>query len=285
MGPPPERPQQSASSNGPALVVASGPPLGPKPSRLNQQGRSSKWGTKRNSRDKDSARKLTKADIGMPLDFRHVTHVGWDPNKGFDLDNVEDPQLKEFFVKAGVSVSQLNDPETRDFIYDFINKHGGIEAVKESFQLPDLPQAVVTAPPQTGPPPPVPARSAPLPSEAKIAWGTGQVRNAPPPPPSRTQATPAVPTSGAAPPLPPSRNPPPPKPPTPQEAAPMAMAPPPPPPPPMLPHPEQKPVTPPPPSAMPAGAPDPRSALLDAIKMGKQLKVFVILIFSVSLLE
>lgn len=51
-------------------------------------------------KDKDSKRKLTKADIGQPKDFRHVSHVGWDPNKGFDVDNVEDPQLKLFFVKV-----------------------------------------------------------------------------------------------------------------------------------------------------------------------------------------
>jgi Wiskott-Aldrich syndrome protein len=51
-------------------------------------------------KDKDSKRRLTKADIGLPRDFRHISHVGWDPNKGFDLDNVEDPQLKMFFVKV-----------------------------------------------------------------------------------------------------------------------------------------------------------------------------------------
>jgi Wiskott-Aldrich syndrome protein len=51
-------------------------------------------------KDKDSKRRLTKADIGLPKDFRHVSHVGWDPNKGFDLDNVEDPQLKLFFDKV-----------------------------------------------------------------------------------------------------------------------------------------------------------------------------------------
>jgi Wiskott-Aldrich syndrome protein len=27
-------------------------------------------------------RKITKADIGLPTDFRHLAHVGWDPNTG-----------------------------------------------------------------------------------------------------------------------------------------------------------------------------------------------------------
>ena len=39
-----------------------------------------------------------------------------------------DPKLKQFFSKAGVSERELQDKDTRDFIYDFIDKHGGIEA-------------------------------------------------------------------------------------------------------------------------------------------------------------
>lgn len=94
MGPPPERPQPKVM-NGPSQAV---PMPGPKPVAQKVQRSSTKWSNKR--REKDSARRLTKADIGLPQDFRHVTHVGWDPNKGFDLDNVEDPQLKQFFVKV-----------------------------------------------------------------------------------------------------------------------------------------------------------------------------------------
>lgn len=45
---------------------------------------------------------MTKADIGNPVDFRHVSHVGWDVNKGFDanLGNEESPELKAFFQKV-----------------------------------------------------------------------------------------------------------------------------------------------------------------------------------------
>lgn len=71
--------------------------------------------------------KLRKEDISLPTNFQHISHVGWDPNKGFDLENV-DPKLKQFFSKAGVSERELQDKDTRDFIYDFIDKHGGIEA-------------------------------------------------------------------------------------------------------------------------------------------------------------
>lgn len=37
--------------------------------------------------------KITKADIGMPQEFRHVSHVGWNPYTGFDLDNVDDRSI------------------------------------------------------------------------------------------------------------------------------------------------------------------------------------------------
>ena len=50
--------------------------------------------------------KLRKEDISLPTNFQHISHVGWDPNKGFDLENV-DPKLKQFFSKAGVSEREL----------------------------------------------------------------------------------------------------------------------------------------------------------------------------------
>ena len=71
--------------------------------------------------------KIKKEDIGLPTNFQHISHVGWDPNHGFDLENV-DPNLKKFFHKAGVDERALQDKDTRDFIYDFIDKHGGVEA-------------------------------------------------------------------------------------------------------------------------------------------------------------
>ena len=74
---------------------------------------------------KDKDRKLTKADIGPPLNFKHLTHISWDPNKGFNLDNFA--QLKQFFDKAGVKECQLQDPQTREFIYNFITQNGGIQ--------------------------------------------------------------------------------------------------------------------------------------------------------------
>jgi len=229
-------------------------------------------------KDKDSKRRLTKADIGQPNDFRHIVHVGWDPNKGFAVD-IEDPQLKLFFVKAGVSDKELQNRETREFIYDFISTHGGMEAVKDEVVYHQAPQ------PPVGPPP-VPARSAPVNNFQH------QARSAPPPLPHRTNAHP-LPPPPAPPPPPPSQPPlvtglpPPPPPPTRtpvqrQDMAPSQVSgvPTPPPPPPALPAVCAPPPLP-PPMPLPSvdsngqsalGADDPRSALLESVCIGKTLK-------------
>lgn len=50
---------------------------------------------------------------------------------GFETENLPEEEMKSFFSKAGVSEIQLEDHDTRQFIYEFINSHGGLEAVKE----------------------------------------------------------------------------------------------------------------------------------------------------------
>ncbi|XP_034255954.1 neural Wiskott-Aldrich syndrome protein-like isoform X2 [Thrips palmi] len=235
----------------------------------------------KDKRRKEEKKKLSKADIGLPQDFRHVSHVGWNPNTGFDVtDEVEGSAMKQFFAKAGVSETQLQDKNTRDFIYDFIKNHGGIDRVKDEVQSPDVPLQSPDVPP-----PPVPART---------VQSSASIRTAPPPPPppSRNQLPPPPPPSQAAA-MAPAPGPPPPPPlrtlPQRQDSARGGPAPIPPPPPPMqnaigVPAP---PPPPPPMSASTAAAPlapavpaapvapavpDLRSALMDAIRSGKALK-------------
>jgi P21-Rho-binding domain len=74
-------------SNGTVIPVA--PPPAPPASVPN-------FSSKKNKKEK---KKITKADIGLPSNFTHVSHVGWDANKGFALDNVE-PHLLQFFAKV-----------------------------------------------------------------------------------------------------------------------------------------------------------------------------------------
>ncbi|XP_017055289.1 neural Wiskott-Aldrich syndrome protein isoform X2 [Drosophila ficusphila] len=222
---------------------------------------------------KDKKRKVTKADISQPTNFMHITHVGWDAEKGFDLTgNENDQMLNDFFVRAGVSEMELKDRETRAFIYDFIQSNNVLASVK---------QDSVESPTETTPPmpPPVPTRHP----------SNGNQRSAPPPP-ARQPPPPVpvtVPGASRAPP-PPSRPPPISTAPPPPPVSAPAVAPPPPPPPP--------PAAVPPPPPMPVGeipvittthapnqaarpaapaapaAPDPRNALMDAIRKGTQLK-------------
>ncbi|KAM8891067.1 WASP like actin nucleation promoting factor a isoform 2-T2 [Spinachia spinachia] len=258
------------------------------------------------TKGKKKKKKLTKADIGTPSNFQHIGHVGWDPDTGFDLNNL-DPELKNLFDMCGISEAQLKDRETSKVIYDFIEKKGGVEAVKNELRR----QAPPPPPSRGGPPPPPPHNSAapPLPPPP-FRGGRGAPpppppsrapTSAPPPPPSRpgtlgAPPPPPPPTRGVHQPAPPPHHhqhlhhqPPPPPPPASPLLASVTPQAPPPPPPPLS---QQSPVggcapAPPPPPPPPPGPPPPaerdcdaphspspggKSALLEQIRGGAQLK-------------
>ncbi|KAK7891177.1 hypothetical protein WMY93_023140 [Mugilogobius chulae] len=150
---------------------------------------------RKDKKTKGKKKKLTKADIGTPSNFQHIGHVGWDPNTGFDLNNL-DPELKNLFDMCGISEAQLKDRETSKVIYDFIEKKGGVEAVKNELrrQAPPPPPSRGGSAPPPPPPPPHHSTSAPPPPPPPSRGGRGAP---PPPPPSRAPAS--------APPPPPSR--------------------------------------------------------------------------------
>ncbi|KAL0277156.1 UNVERIFIED_CONTAM: hypothetical protein PYX00_004531 [Menopon gallinae] len=206
-------------------------------------------------------KRFTKADIGPPQNFRHVSHVGWDVNRGFNREGeaLDDPHLKEFFAKAGVSDKQLHDPETRDFIYEFIEQHGVLKSVKKDAN------SSHAEPPEPAVAPPVPSRAPPLHPVAKplpstpVTTYNAQAR---PPPLSVSQRT------APRPPPPPHVSHAPRKPP---EADVSRSVPPPPPPPPLPPAIAAEPASTPSPKTG-AANPDLRSALMDAIKTGTTLK-------------
>ncbi|KAK3608351.1 hypothetical protein CHS0354_030806 [Potamilus streckersoni] len=218
-------------------------------------------------------KKLTKEDISGPTAFRHVSHVGWDPNKGaLDMDKV-DPDMKNLFESIGIH-NDL-DEETVDFIYDFVEKHGGMDAVKKDLENRTTPMLPSMAPPPVPPTSRHTSKPPPAPPSRTNAAGP------PPPPPNRAGAAP--------PPAPPNRNKPmgtpPPVPPSSGSslgmpfAKPPAAPPPPPlgmsgsaPPPPPLPPVAPPPMAPPPP---PLGGPSiggDRAALFDQIQQGAALK-------------
>ncbi|KAM9326939.1 actin nucleation-promoting factor WAS [Gastrophryne carolinensis] len=215
------------------------------------------------SKSKKGKKKFSKADIGAPSGFKHVGHIGWDPNNGFDV-NALDPELRNLFSKAGISDAQLKDAETSKLIYDFIEQHGGVEAVKQELRMGDS---------VTPPPPPPPSRSGPLPPPP--AQGRGRSAPLPPPPTRGSTAPPPPPPTRSIPPPPPSSSPR--APPPPRGGGSGGPPPPPPPPPPPAPQPQLGggPLPPPPPSSgSPVSqppTPSGRGALLDQIRQGKQL--------------
>ncbi|NXS56700.1 WASP protein, partial [Brachypteracias leptosomus] len=82
---------------------------------------------------KKNRKKISKADIGAPSGFKHVGHIGWDPNNGFDMAAL-DPALRTLFSRAGISEAQLADAETSRIIHDFIQGQGGLPAVREEMR-------------------------------------------------------------------------------------------------------------------------------------------------------
>ncbi|XP_011661587.2 LOW QUALITY PROTEIN: neural Wiskott-Aldrich syndrome protein [Strongylocentrotus purpuratus] len=192
---------------------------------------SSKEDKKKDKADKGGRKKLTKADISLPSGFKHVSHVGWDPEKGFNVDEM-DPQVKGWFNTIGVSDDQLKDQNTAKFIRNFIDQHGGLDALKEDAErlgeddflqsfggfggnpLEGLARAAgSSAPPPPPPsrgshaPPPPPSRTPgpPLPNRPPAPPPPGNSRGPPPPavPPSRSYPSAPAPSRGLPPPPPP----------------------------------------------------------------------------------
>ncbi|XP_069142757.1 actin nucleation-promoting factor WASL-like [Argopecten irradians] len=282
--------QNQGGMSPPPAINNSGPPPASVDINLNKtSGKDTiSKASKNKSKDKDKKKKLTKEDISTPTDFRHVSHVGWDPNKGFDMNNL-DPDMKGLFESVGIDENEVVDKETVDFIYDFVEQHGGIDAVKAEMASRPPPAAPAAAPPAvppqrtanrappppsrpgpTGPPPPSRAHQAPPPPPPNR--GPRNLGVPPPPPPQNAPSSQPPP-----PPMKPSMAPPPPP-------ANSAFPPPPPPtnagpPPPPPPPPPAAPAAPPPPPPVAPGIPTPassgdtaRNALLDQIHKGTSLK-------------
>ncbi|XP_067932311.1 actin nucleation-promoting factor WASL-like [Watersipora subatra] len=229
----------------------------------------------RAGKGKGKAKKLTKEDISQPSDFRHVNHVGWNPDSGFDINQL-DADMKSLFDKAGISKEVLEDEDTRKKIYDAIEQQGGFDAVKKKVGNRAPPPAPSLAAPSSAAtrnlPPPPPRHGSSLAPHASrdLPPVPSTAPSGAPPPPNRTRRGPAP---DVAPPPPPSTRP----------QRPMAAAPPPPPPPgvPAPPPPPPAgagpppPPPPPPPSVACAGTPSDgsgRGALLASIQTGARLR-------------
>ena len=59
--------------------------------------------------------------IGAPTNVQHTQHIGFDPEKGFEIQNIPD-EWKVLFKSAGIKPSHLKNPETAQAVFDTIQK-------------------------------------------------------------------------------------------------------------------------------------------------------------------
>eukprot|EP01122_Echinamoeba_exundans_P007723 TRINITY_DN2434_c0_g2_i1.p2 TRINITY_DN2434_c0_g2~~TRINITY_DN2434_c0_g2_i1.p2 ORF type:complete len:456 (-),score=139.78 TRINITY_DN2434_c0_g2_i1:59-1426(-) len=116
--------------------------------------------------------------LSGPRGFRHESHIGWDPNQGFEIRNIP-PQWKALFQAAGVKKSELRDAETAKFMMNVI-------------------QDAMTSGGDGAPPPPPPPGGASSSGGADSAPAGGPPPP-PPPPPGPGSAAPPRPPPTAAP--------------------------------------------------------------------------------------
>lgn len=138
-------------------------------------------------------------EFSKPTNFRHKSHIGWDPEKGFDLDNIP-ADWKKLFQQAGIKKSELRDVNTANFVMGLVteamaNDDAGSPPTDHAPQAPTGPAPVPPVGGGGGPPPPPPAppvgggpRAPPPPPPGGGHYGGGAGAGAgaggPPPPPA-----------------------------------------------------------------------------------------------------
>ncbi|CAG8510991.1 11389_t:CDS:2, partial [Dentiscutata heterogama] len=132
------------------------------------------FGTKKSSKKG----KIDKESISKPTDFRHLGHIGFNPDTGFDVQNI-DPQWKSLFDQLGeLGVSQELIKQNAEYIMKYVDDKGGIKKVNKPTK-PTTGKSTPGAAKKTPPPPPPsrrPGSSPPVKAKAK---------SPPPPPPAR----------------------------------------------------------------------------------------------------
>mmetsp|Transcript_26332 Transcript_26332/g.46702 ORF Transcript_26332/g.46702 Transcript_26332/m.46702 type:complete len:593 (+) Transcript_26332:141-1919(+) len=72
---------------------------------------------------KESKEDAHVAEIGRPENFKHNAHIGFDPEKGIDLDSLS-PEWKQLFKRAGIRKKHLRNKTTAKAIFDKISSYG-----------------------------------------------------------------------------------------------------------------------------------------------------------------
>ena len=159
------------------------------------------------ARRKKKRVKQSKAGISVESDFQQLAYTGI--NASADINNIS-ADWKQLLDTAGVTHKHLENKDTAEFIYDFVEKHGGIEKANRQLgeskrkALPPLPakKALSDLPLSSQPPAPPSPQVSSLPPVIKRG-------NAPPPPLKGGGIRSSLSTSSMAPPAPPPPPPPP----------------------------------------------------------------------------
>ncbi|KAF9102853.1 hypothetical protein BGX29_004121 [Mortierella sp. GBA35] len=151
--------------------------------------------------------KLDKTQIGLPSNFRHLGHIGWDPNKGFNVQNI-DPEWKNLFEQLDkMGVSQEDIQNNAEFVSQFVQSRGG-PGVKPAPAAPASRGARPTPAPAVGGHQHSPSSGA-VPPASVMPVMKPTTKPPPPPPPASRRAPPPPPPSrqsrvAPAPPAPPA---------------------------------------------------------------------------------
>ncbi|CAG8493039.1 10423_t:CDS:10 [Dentiscutata erythropus] len=109
---------------------------------------------------------------------RHLGHIGFNPDTGFDVQNI-DPQWKSLFDQlSDLGISQELITQNADYIMKYVDEQGGIKKINKPTK-PTTGKSAPGAAKKTPPPPPPsrrPGSSPPVKAKAK---------SPPPPPPAR----------------------------------------------------------------------------------------------------
>eukprot|EP00475_Leptophrys_vorax_P037641 TRINITY_DN6512_c0_g1_i4.p1 TRINITY_DN6512_c0_g1~~TRINITY_DN6512_c0_g1_i4.p1 ORF type:complete len:266 (-),score=96.81 TRINITY_DN6512_c0_g1_i4:39-836(-) len=152
---------------------------------------------------------MKQSVISKPTNVKHLQHIGYDPEKGFQVENIP-PEWKAYFKSAGIKAKDLQDPETAKQVMKALDNYANNNDLAAPPPAPPAPSAPAApgapaappAPGRAGPPPPA-RRGPPVPGGAPAAPAAPV---APPPPPApaapAAPAPPPAPVPGKAPPAP-----------------------------------------------------------------------------------
>ncbi|KAI9322035.1 hypothetical protein DFJ73DRAFT_875861 [Zopfochytrium polystomum] len=113
--------------------------------------------------------KAVRPIISAPSDFKHISHVGFDPVHGFEGANIP-LEWRAIFEKAGITEEQLKNKKAAKAVSLFMREHAAMVEASKDEQSPATPAKLTSGPPEIPanstrrpPPPPPPShRPAPL---------------------------------------------------------------------------------------------------------------------------